>query len=411
MTNQINHTVLALATRLGARGVGWRRLAVVALIVGGPSTTAAQTSRVDQIADQQTAKASRLAPEGPPGGEVVVKRVMSSRLLTGAGGVYPWFGSVYTGTGFGTGVGALRRQARGGALSAVAAVGVTGSLRFDAEWDIPALTASEAIRPRLWASWIDAKGIGHYGVGMDSLEEGRTQFDYQPTDVGAALDASLGPWLEVTASYGYLGVSTERHGTDSAETPLVGIGESIRYGVAALGAALDWRTSPGYSTRGGLLRVDWRRYDASGDARFSFDRIEVEAVHLVPLLHEQYVLAFRALMTETRPLSGDVVPFVFLPSIGGGSTVRGLVNRRLHDRSRALVTAEYRWRPSRFLDMALFVDNGTVAPRAADIRWNDFTTAWGIGARLHGPAFTALRVDAARGREGWVFVFSGGQPF
>ena len=175
--------------------------------------------------------------------------------------------------------------------------------------------------------------------------------------------------------------------------------------------ALDWRTSPGYSTRGGLLRVDSRRYDASGDARFSFDRIEVEAAHLVPLLHEQYVLAFRALMTETRPLSGDVVPFVFLPSIGGGSTVRGLVNRRLHDRSRALVTAEYRWRPSRFLDMALFVDNGTVAPRAADIRWNDFTTAWGIGARLHGPAVTALRVDAARGREGWVFVFSGGQPF
>ena len=86
MMNQINHTVLALATRLGVRGVGWRLLAVVALIVCGPSTTAAQASRVDQIADQQTAKASRLAPEGPPGREVIVKRVMSSRLLTGAGG-------------------------------------------------------------------------------------------------------------------------------------------------------------------------------------------------------------------------------------------------------------------------------------------------------------------------------------
>ena len=86
-----------------------------------------------------------------------------------------------------------------------------------------------------------------------------------------------------------------------------------------------------------------------------------------------------------------------LPSIGGGDTIRGLANRRFHDRSRVVLTAEYLWRPSRYIDMALFVDSGAVGPRLRTLDRHQFQTAYGIGARLHGPAFTALRVEAARG--------------
>jgi outer membrane translocation and assembly module TamA len=73
--------------------------------------------------------------------------------------------------------------------------------------------------------------------------------------------------------------------------------------------------------------------------------------------------------------------------------------------------AEYRWRPSRYLDMAVFVDTGTVAPRLKDVPDERFSTSWGIGARFHGPGFTAFRIEAAHGREGWNIVFASGQPF
>jgi hypothetical protein len=41
----------------------------------------------------------------------------------------------------------------------------------------------------------------------------------------------------------------------------------------------------------------------------------------------------------------------------------------------------------------------------------DFVSAWGIGARFHGPTFTVLRLELARGREGWIIVAGGSQPF
>jgi Omp85 superfamily domain len=387
-------------------------MTAVALVVAAvPSVMSAQTSRAEEIASLQAEKAARLAPEGPDAGERLVTRVMSSPLLTGSGGVYPWFGSVYTGTGFGVGIGYLRRLPRSGGLSTVAAAAVSGSTLFDITWDIPAITASEALRPRLSARRVDAKEVGFYGIGAASSKDTRTGFDYQPTSVEAALDARVRGWLRLSGSYGYLGMSTGVHGGGAPATVLPGLGETIDYGIASASAAFDWRTSRAYSTRGGLLRATWSRYDSNGGAAFSFDRVEYEAVQLVPLLQEEYVLAFRAMVTEARPEPGHEVPFVFLPSVGGGDTVRGLVNRRLHDRSRAVIAAEYRWRPSRFLDMALFVDSGTVAARMADLDWNRFTTGWGIGARLHGPAFTALRVDVARSREGLVVVLGGSQPF
>ena len=36
---------------------------------------------------------------------------------------------------------------------------------------------------------------------------------------------------------------------------------------------------------------------------------------------------------------------------------------------------------------------------------------YGVGARFHTPAATALRLDLARGSEGWRFVFSASAPF
>ena len=76
-----------------------------------------------------------------------------------------------------------------------------------------------------------------------------------------------------------------------------------------------------------------------------------------------------------------------------------------------LLAAEYRWFPSRILDMALFVDAGKVAAERRDVDLDGLKTGYGIGARFHGPTFVPLRLDLAHGKEGFRIHLTGGVPF
>jgi len=106
------------------------------------------------------------------------------------------------------------------------------------------------------------------------------------------------------------------------------------------------------------------------------------------------------------------VPYFLLPWLGSGSTLRGYGTGRFRDRHSLLMTGEWRWIPNRFaLDMALFADAGTVAPRFQDLSFDKLKYDYGIGVRLHGPAVTALRFDVAHGSEGWHLVISASAPF
>ena len=79
---------------------------VISLLAGSAS---AQTTRVDAIAEQQAEKAKTLSAEGPSDAERIIKQVLLSPLLSGGDGAYPWFGSVFGGTGMAAGAGYLKR--------------------------------------------------------------------------------------------------------------------------------------------------------------------------------------------------------------------------------------------------------------------------------------------------------------
>lgn len=190
-----------------------------------------------------------------------------------------------------------------------------------------------------------------------------------------------------------------------------GGGDDLRYNVTRGGVAIDWRTAPGYSTRGGFYRATWERHNETNSHPHSFDLQEFEIVQLVPLVREQFVLAARGLVTLTSTEPGSSVPVMLSPYLGSGSTLRGFSTRRFTDRNRVLLTGEYRWRPSRDLDLAVFMDAGQVAADRTQFHARDFETNWGLGARFHGPTFTALRVEVVRGREGMGLIIAGGQIF
>jgi outer membrane translocation and assembly module TamA len=61
--------------------------------------------------------------------------------------------------------------------------------------------------------------------------------------------------------------------------------------------------------------------------------------------------------------------------------------------------------------MAVFYDAGKVASRREELDFRDLATNWGIGARFHGPTATVLRLEAARGSDGWRLVVATNAAF
>ena len=153
------------------------------------------------------------------------------------------------------------------------------------------------------------------------------------------------------------------------------------------------------------------RYDDRSDDLYTFHEIEADVQQFMPLLNEHWVLAVRGLVSTTDLKSDQQVPYFLLPTLGGSTTLRAYPDGRFRDRHAMLLSAEYRWIPGRILDVALFVDAGKVEARREDLDFEDLRSSYGIGARLHAPASTILRVEAAHGREGYRFHFAFGTGF
>jgi len=76
-----------------------------------------------------------------------------------------------------------------------------------------------------------------------------------------------------------------------------------------------------------------------------------------------------------------------------------------------LLTAEYRWTPSKFMDAAIFYETGKVASQKSDLDLNDLHDCYGFGVRFHTPTATALRFELARSSETTRLIISASAPF
>ena len=61
--------------------------------------------------------------------------------------------------------------------------------------------------------------------------------------------------------------------------------------------------------------------------------------------------------------------------------------------------------------MALFYDAGKVAASRSDLTLHGMKSDYGLGFRFHGPITTPLRIEVAKGNEGFVLNFSASQVF
>jgi hypothetical protein len=134
-----------------------------------------------------------------------------------------------------------------------------------------------------------------------------------------------------------------------------------------------------------------------------FWRYGVELQHDWRLARGPRVLAVRlrgAGVTGQR----DEVPFTELPSLGGGSFLRGYSFERFRDRVAAFGSIQYQWDISHMVDAYLFTDAGRVFPSLDELTVHGMRVGYGIGLELHGQNGFLLEGTLASSIDGGVFV-------
>ena len=376
------------------------RLTTAALVLGMVALAApavAQETREEERAALQAKKAAELHPYEPTKIERRIERI-GNLLDPNKGRIYPFIGSVYSGGGFALGVGHASRFGDTGQFDAHVARSVRGFQTAEGTLTLPAF-ADNRIRVELNASWLDAPRVAFYANGNESVKGDRTNLFYKRSAVGVATELQAARFLTVGAGLDAIKMETgDADAAFGADKPF--------YRRSRVFAEFDWRQSPGYTSRGGLYRVEFFDYRQTNAGAHSFNRVDAEVQQFIPIVRENSVIALRALASTTNVAEGESVPYVLLPDLGGSHTLRGYPSWRFRDRNRMALTGEYRWKAGHFLDMALFVDAGQVAPRFGSLDLGKLKKTYGLGMSFHTPVSTVTRIEVARTGEGTALVFS-----
>ena len=377
------------------------------------SQASAQDSRADEIARQQAEKSQKLMPNTATGAEKTLEWLEGH--FTDPDTVYLTFGGLYPSGGFAPGL-ALRRAFGHARFNVGGAYSLRNYKLLHVSLNFPEL-AGNKLEVETGVRWTDATQVPFYGLGNETSKDDRVNYGLRALEAGATVAFKPVPWYRIGGGIALRRIE-DREGVGShpsIETfptigPLPGLFSEAKYTQATAFTGIDWRESSGYTRRGGLYSVALQDFRDADDG-FSFRRVDAEIQQFLPVLKEHWVLAFRGLVQTTDVDDSQVVPYYLLPSLGGARRHRGYGDFRFQDRHMMLVSAEYRWLPSRVIDMALFVDAGKVTRERGDLDFDGLKTAWGIGMRLHGPTFTPLRLDVARGKEGVRVHLTGGVAF
>jgi hypothetical protein len=364
---------------------------LVAILTG--ATASAQTTRTEEIEEQKDAKAAVVQPPTREAGDRLVTG-LEQVFLPEPPSISPTFGDFRPGAGFAVGIQSVVPVGERGTWRSATALSVEHFKQIESALDIPPF-ATDRVHVTTFVKWDDAPELSFFGLGADSREANEVSYGLRTTDVGAEVRVNGSRRFTYGAGSSY--VSARSNG-------------SVAWLHADAFAAIDTRQSPGYTDSGGLYSVRLHDY-VDRDGRFGFHRTEIDLRQFVPILHDNWIVALQARADLASPAKGQSIPFFMQPAIGGRDTLPGFADYRFTDNDSLLLRSELRWTPSPLLNMAVFFDQGTVAPSAGDLTLTDLKRGWGIGARFHGDTYTALRLEVAHSIEGWRYNIARGVSF
>jgi hypothetical protein len=391
----------------------------IAFVIGAVTPALAQTPGPDQdqdarqavIADAAAQKAKDLKPYEVTTAEKIVSRI-ERRFTNETIRWHPYLQNAYRGGGFAAGAGYLFHTSPYSTLDVRGSYSIRSYKLAEAEFISPRLFDRRG-ELTLLGGWRDATEVGFYGVGMHSSSGDRANYGFEQP-YGSALLTFRPTRQRFMVRGGFEAARWDLKsgkGTapslDEIYTPasLPGLGATTTYLHTQATVGFDWRTSSGYSRRGGFYGVTGHDYTDRDDA-LGFREVDYEAIQHVPILRESWVLSLHGLVRTTWDKGDQATAFYMLPSLGGGSTLRGFSSYRFSDRNSLLLQAEWRIIANRFFESAVFYDAGKVTARTSDLDLDHLKTDYGFGVRFHAPLVTVLRVDVARSTEGTQLVFA-----
>jgi hypothetical protein len=385
-----------------------------AIAMASAAPLSAQDTRADEIAARQREKAANLSTYEPNKAEAFLLAI-EENFASPPSGFYPEFSSIYQGGGFTLGAGYRRFFARNAVWNLRGLYSIKNYKQVEMGARTPWFTNGRwTVDTRV--GWLDAPQVAYYGLGM---ADGATRANTNLQQTYATALAEFRPtrWTRLIGEAAYDDYTT-KSGKGSAPSIETIYNESNTPGLladpaflrTAGTAAIDWRPAAGYARKGGYYGVTLTNY-ADRDDIYSFKQMEGLIVQHLPILRENWVISLRGRVQSVLG-DEDVVPYFLLPQLGSGRTLRGYESGRFRDRHSLLTSAEFRWIPNRTgLDIALFYDDGKVTSRREDLDFDSLKSDWGIGARFHGAGTTVLRIEGAKGTDGWRLVVSTGAAF
>jgi outer membrane protein assembly factor BamA len=258
----------------------------------------------------------------------------------------------------------------------------------------------------------------YYGPGIRSRGIDRSDYALTGLSLDAVAQYQLLSSLGVSARTGVLNLHLGRGRNGS----LVDVGDRFPVGetpgaldppsfvTMGLGAVYDTRPEPRLPDGGVFLSVAVRRFFENVAADLDFTRVTVDARHYLTPFTGRGVLALRGLVSSDYAGDG-ATPFYLQQSLGGSEILRGYSSYRFQDQSLVAATVEYRWRIHRFVDVAPFLDVGTVAPSLSRVSASAFKATPGVGIRTRTQSQTIFRLDWGYSSEGHRVVFATGPLF
>jgi outer membrane protein assembly factor BamA len=394
----------------------------LAFVIGAATTALAQSTEPEPEARQTLVenaageKAQSLHPYEVTTAEKVMTRI-EKRFTNQTIRWHPYLENGYRGGGFAAGLGYMFHT------SAYSTLDVRGSYSIRSY----KLAEAEFVSPRLFdrraeltvrGGWRDATEVAFYGVGMHTSTGDRANYGFEQP-FGSAL-LTIRPTRRLFLVRGGFEASRwdlkSGQGTapsvDEVYTPasLPGLGTTTTFWHTQATAGFDSRPSGGYARRGGFYGVTGHDYH-DRDGALGFRQVDYEVIQHFPILRESWVVSLHGLAKTTWDKGDQATPFYMMPSLGGGSSLRGFSSFRFSDRHSLLLQAEWRIIANRFFESAVFYDAGKVAARTSDLDLNHLKSDYGFGVRFHAPLATVLRVDVARSNEGTRLVFAASPVF
>ncbi len=399
----------------------WRVLALAAVVAAGwPTGAVAQqtepTTRQGAIEQEQAKKEPTLHPYTVGKAERIMNKVQDA-LTNSTRRWHPFFENAYSGGGFSPGIGYVQFVSPYNTLDFRGSYSIKQYKRAEVEFHAPRMFNRRG-KLHVLGGWREATEVGFYGFGTNTSVDDRANYGFKQP-YGSATFMIL-PTRRIFALGGGVELTQWKLQPGKGSAPsiediyspgfLPGQGAKVNYLHTQGTISLDGRISEEYARRGAYLGVTVHDYKDQDD-RFGFQQVNYEGIGHLPILRETWVLSFRGRVQSAENKSGQLIPFFMMPSLGGGSTLRGYSSWRFRDRNSLLLQAEWRIMASRYFDTAFFYDAGKVTARRADLDFNDLKSDYGIGFRFHSPLATPLRIEFAKSKEGTQLIFSTSAAF